>query len=240
MFKSLSRISLPFLVLTITMTLQTQAQSTNAVAKAFAGQWITFDTAHSGDGNCTFTFSEAKQGELYPIKPANCLGDVASVAGWRIQNNQLILARADASPLAVVGGNQERLSGSMVSTKAPLIIEKYDLAQKIAKARKSIGCSYVGYSQTCATPRQFSPPPATVGAPASLKILVNLNARTEPRNNARIVTVLKPQTCVSATVCSLASDGLWCKIKAEDKEAWIKKQAVRQKKWPIITFENDC
>ncbi|WP_373235933.1 SH3 domain-containing protein [Cohaesibacter celericrescens] len=216
------------------------AQSTNAVAKAFAGQWVSYDHNFSAQASCNLDFSASKQGDLYPIKQSNCIGEMATISGWKIQNNQLLFIGTNKAPIAVVGGNQERLSGTMVTSKRPVIFEKLALAQKIVKARKAIGCSYVGYSKTCASPRQFSPPNIAEGTTAPLKILVNLNTRSEPRNNAKVVSVLKPNTCVSATVCTVASDGLWCKIKTGQTEGWIKKQAVRQKKWPILTFENGC
>nr|WP_321979834.1 AprI/Inh family metalloprotease inhibitor [uncultured Cohaesibacter sp.] len=217
-----------------------QAQTPEAVAKAFAGNWITYDRHFAEQKSCELTFSAQKSGDLYPITKKGCSGDLADIAGWRIQNNQLVFMSSANTAIALVGGNQERLSGTILQNKLPIIIERLEVAQKIEKARKSIQCSYIGYSQTCASPRDFAPPAASIGSPSPVQILVNLNARTEPRNNATIKTVLKPNACVSAEVCTVASDGLWCKVKIENGDAWIKKQTVRQQRWPVITFKNGC
>lgn len=217
-----------------------QAQSNEAVAKAFAGRWITYDRNFADEKSCVLSFSAKKTGDLYPITKKGCSGALADIAGWRIQNNQLVFMSNANSAIALVGGNQERLSGTILQSKLPIIIERLEIAQKIENARKSIQCSYIGYSQRCASPRDFAPPAASISSPSPVQILVNLNARIEPRNNATIQTVLKPKACVSAIVCTVASDGLWCKVKTENGDAWIKKQTVRQQRWPVITFKNGC
>ena len=219
---------------------QAAAQSADAVAKAFAGRWITYDRNFSEQKSCEMEFASQKAGDLYPIAKQGCRGALAEISGWRIQNNQLVFVSQDNKAVALVGGNQERLSGTILQSKLPVIFERLEVAQKIEKARKSIECSYVGYSQTCASPRDFAPPAATIGSPSPIQVLVNLNARMEPRNNASVQAVLKPNACVSAEVCTVASDGLWCKVKTENGDAWIKKQAVRQQRWPVITFKNGC
>ncbi|WP_319531712.1 hypothetical protein [uncultured Cohaesibacter sp.] len=228
-----------------TLTLLSQAspaiaQSSNAVAQAFEGKWITYDRAYSEKGTCTLTFSAQQADDIYPIKQSNCSGEIASVIGWAIVSNQLVFVGQDKKPLAAVGGNQERLSGTLISNNQPVIFEKAELAEKINAARKSISCAYVGYSRTCAKPQEFAPPPVAVGSEAPIKVLVNLNARVEPRNNAKVEASLEPETCVQALTCSLASDGLWCKVKVKEQQLWIKKQAVRMQKYPIITFQNGC
>ncbi len=216
------------------------AQTPNAVAKAFAGRWITYDRNFSDQKSCIFEFSSELKDDIFPIAKTGCTGALAAIAGWRIQNNQLVFVTADKSAIALVGGNQERMSGSILQSKLPIIFERLEVAEKIEQARKSIKCSYIGYSQTCASPQDFTPPPATIGSPSPIKILVNLNARSEPRNSAAVKGVLKPNACVSAEVCTVASDGLWCKVKTENGNAWVKKQTVRQQRWPIITFKNGC
>ncbi|SNY93694.1 Protease inhibitor Inh [Cohaesibacter sp. ES.047] len=218
-----------------------QAQSTNAIAQAFKGQWVTYDRSFAADtGLCTLTFSATRKGEIYPISQSNCTGEITSIVGWSIVKNQLVFVDQDNKPLAKVGGNQGRLSGTMTQNNKPVIFENAKIAKKINAARESISCAYVGYSQICAKPQEFSPPPVSPGAETPIKILVNLNARVEPRNDAEAVATLKPQSCAQALTCSRASDGLWCKIKHENKQLWIKKQAVRLKKYPIITFQNGC
>ncbi len=219
---------------------ESSAQTPDAVAKAFAGRWITYDRNFATEKACELEFASQIKGEIYPIAKKGCSGALATLAGWRIQNNQLVFIAEDNSAIALIGGNQERLSGTILQNKLPIIVERQEIAEKIEKARKSIECSYIGYSQTCASPRDFAPPAATIGSPSPIQILVNLNARIEPRNNASVKLVLKPNACVSAEVCTVASDGLWCKVKTENGDAWIKKQTVRQQRWPVITFKNGC
>ena len=216
------------------------AQSTNAVAKAFAGQWITYDNRHAAQGSCLLTFSATSNGSFYPISPSNCINAMATIRGWTLRNNQLVFIDDKNEPVAAVGGNQERISGTILKGKIPIIVEKTDVAAPVSKARKGIRCSYVGYGQTCAKPRQFAPPTIGANATADIKTLVNLNLRVEPRNNATVKTVLKPNSCLKADFCTLASDGLWCRVQVGDISGWVKKQAVRQKQWPIITFVNGC
>jgi len=216
------------------------AQATNAVAQAFAGDWITYDQRHAAQGQCILSFSATGQDALYPIKPQNCINQLANIRGWTLKNNQLIFVDDKKTPLAAVGGNQQRISGTFLQSGMPLILEKAALAQQITASRKAIRCSYLGYGQTCAKPRQFAPPAMGTDGTADIKALVNLNVRNEPRNNATVKAILKPESCVKATFCSLASDGLWCRIKLKDGIGWIKKQAVRQKQWPILTFVNGC
>ncbi|WP_316862594.1 hypothetical protein [uncultured Cohaesibacter sp.] len=216
------------------------AQSSNAVAKAFAGRWVTYDSHFAEKNECIFDFSANQKNEIFPIQQSNCAGELKDVTGWKILNNQLVFVAANNAPVALVGGNQERLSGATTKNKLPVILERLEIAQKIQEARKSIACSYVGYSQLCAKPQDFTPPNASPQSPALVKVLVNLNARMEPRNSAKVVTVLKPNACLKAETCTVASDGLWCRVNLGQSTAWIKKQAVRQKRWPIITFKNGC
>ena len=235
--------SIPFFLMvaiTVFASNSAHSQSTNAVAKAFAGQWITYDNRHADQRPCTLTFSATKTGAIYPITPSNCVKAMAEIRGWTLRNNQLVFTNEKNEPIAAVGGNQERISGTILKEGTPVILEKAALAARITKARKSIRCSYVGYGQSCAKPRQFAPPAIGTDGSANIKTLVNLNLRSEPRNNATVKTVLKPKTCVKATFCALASDGLWCRVQVGDATGWIKKQAVRQKQWPIITFVNGC
>ena len=216
------------------------AQSTNAVAQAFSGEWLTYDNRHASQGLCSLTFSAKGQNSVYPITPKNCINQFAQIRAWTLKNNQLIFIDEKNKPLAAVGGNQQRISGSFLQGGMPLILEKADLAKRVTAARKAIRCSYLGYSQTCAKPQQFAPPALGTDGTADIKSLVNLNLRSEPRNSATVKSVLKPQTCLKATFCTLASDGLWCRVKVGDVTGWVKKQAVRQKQWPILTFVNGC
>jgi hypothetical protein len=36
------------------------------------------------------------------------------------------------------------------------------------------------------------------------------------------------------------ADGVWCQAKVGDKDGWIRKVALRQNKWPILTFTDGC
>jgi hypothetical protein len=38
----------------------------------------------------------------------------------------------------------------------------------------------------------------------------------------------------------MASDGPWCRAKFGDTTGWLRKFAIRQNRWPIVTFANSC
>jgi uncharacterized protein YraI len=77
-------------------------------------------------------------------------------------------------------------------------------------------------------------------AEKKINVIVNLNVRAEARDDAGIVGVVPENSCVAVERCLTASDGVWCQAKFGDKDGWIRKVALRQNKWPILTFTNGC
>lgn len=69
---------------------------------------------------------------------------------------------------------------------------------------------------------------------------MQLNARSEPRPDAAILGVLDAKSCIKVKACTQASDGLWCQADFDNEVGWFKKQAVRQGKWPVLTFVSGC
>jgi SH3-like domain-containing protein len=78
------------------------------------------------------------------------------------------------------------------------------------------------------------------GSGARINVLVNLNARVEARDGAGILGVVPANTCIVADVCQEASDGVWCRARFGEDFGWLKKVALRQERWPVLTFTNQC
>lgn len=227
------------LILLLAVT-NTNAQNNDKFGNIFGGKWITYSSGFSKGENCILDLSSVKTGEVFPIKLSQCSGELAAVTSWTINKGQLALVNKKQKLIATLGGNQFRLSGKTQGAKIPVIIEKLPRAKVIYQARKSIRCVYIGYGQECAKPQQFAPPVVIAGRTSPVKILVSLNARIEPRPTARVLGILKPNSCIGVKACTVASDGLWCEAEFSGKSGWFKKQAVRQKQWPVLTFLSGC
>lgn len=104
-------------------------------------------------------------------------------------------------------------------------------------ARRTGGCFYAGFTTKCVDAAQAAPP-APQGA--SVQVLVNLNVRAEARDDAEIVGVVPTQTCVMTELCITATDGPWCRAEFGERTGWMRKLALRQNRWAIVTFENFC
>jgi hypothetical protein len=98
-------------------------------------------------------------------------------------------------------------------------------------------CFYSGFTSKCVDAAQAAPP-APEGA--SVQVLVNLNVRAEARDDAEVVGVVPSQTCVTTELCLTATDGAWCCAKFGERTGWMRKLAVRQNRWAIVTFDNSC
>ncbi|HWK63640.1 MAG TPA: hypothetical protein VNS34_01795 [Rhizobiaceae bacterium] len=48
------------------------------------------------------------------------------------------------------------------------------------------------------------------------------------------------QTCVTTELCITSTDGPWCRAKFGERTGWMRKLALRQNRWAIVTFENFC
>src|SRR3569833_1229314 len=123
----------------------------------------------------------------------------------------------------------------------PIILERQGgdgTAALLLAAFNASRCYYLGYSQKCAGKDAATAPPT--GSQGQVKLLVNLNAHDQPRNDADTVGSLKSGQCVVVQQCVTASDGPWCKVDMGPNGGWLRKLTIRQNRWPVVTFSNGC
>lgn len=244
LFKRLLRHGIACLVLSFGCTLPASAQSETDFIAAFAGEWKIADPTFGADGGqCALVLHKEKEGSNYKLDKAHCGGDLAQTARWGIADSQLALFDGGGLVLARMGGNQRRMTGT-TATGNPVIFDRSGtkgLADLLQAAAKASGCYYLGFSKQCATDANLaSPRPAGTQGETKVKVLVNLNVRAEARDDAGIVGIIPQNSCVAVNNCQSASDGVWCRAQFGDKQAWLRKLALRQNKWPVITFVNKC
>ncbi|WP_152048372.1 SH3 domain-containing protein [Aureimonas psammosilenae] len=222
------------------------AQSESDFVRAFSGDWQTLDPAFADGGACRVTLGRDAKGQGYSLSSAHCGGAMNDLESWRIVENQLGLVSRTGDVVARLGGNQNRISGD-TADKLPVVFERLAAAAPAAApadaapVRTAQSCIYIGYTATCATPADLaSPKETTEGANASAGVLVRLNARAEARPDAAIVATIPAGTCVQVDRCTTASDGLWCRAKVSTFEGWIRQRAVRDGRWPVLTFAAGC
>lgn len=223
------------------------AQTEEEFVAAFAGQWQVYDGLYGdGDQRCSITLSaEAADNDIvgdYALATSACKFELAGLSSWRIVEGQLALLN-QGEPVALLGGNQVRLSGSS-GIGAPIILDRISepaFIDPVAAARDQSGCYYLGFTDTCAEDAQLQKPSvASSGASPRVNVLVNLNARTEPRNDAAVLGVVPSNSCIVVDVCADTSDGVWCRADFDGQNGWLKKSALRQETWPVVTFVNQC
>jgi hypothetical protein len=212
----------------------TYAQQAHDYPSIFSGDWVSYATDFSTGAPCQISLSSQSVGSGYGVETQHCRAELAQSAIWAIDQSQLVLRTSEETLLFRLGGSPAVLSGESHPKGDPLIIERAQVAKDRYDQRKSIGCSYLGYSQTCAQPEDYAPPTENI------KILVDLNGRAEPRDDAPIVTIKPEKTCLSSETCTQSSSGLWCKTSVDSKILWIKKQTERQSNWHVITFLSGC
>ena len=220
------------------------AQSTDEFAKAFSGEWFVFDPGfRDGNQTCQVTLDTGTKGARFLASTNNCGAALASVATWGILENQLGLFTNEGKPLAKLGGNQLRVTGETLSNNIGLIFER---AQgdgnnvQISAALDRYGCFFDGFSNQCTNKADLGKPEPTADAVPQVKVIVNLNIRSQPRRNSQPIGTVSKDTCVKVTQCLTASDGIWCSAQFGEKTGWLSKTALRQDKWPVITFRNSC
>ncbi|SKA26814.1 SH3 domain-containing protein [Consotaella salsifontis] len=229
------------LVLGAAMMSGAVAQSESDFVAAFSGNWQTLDPSLSDGGACRIELKKDKTGATYDLAAEHCGGDLAGIRSWGIVNSQLALLGKEDKILARMGGNQMRMSGDTESGKA-LVFERVN-GSTAAAARPAVDapCVYYGYTATCAKPEDFAEPkPAAPGEVAKASVLVRVNARAEARPDASVVSTIPADTCVVVDQCTTASDGLWCRAKVANYTGWIPQKAIRQGRWPVLTFTNQC
>src|SRR5690606_3923551 len=140
------------------------------------------------------------------------------------------------------GGNQRRMTGA-TNAGAPVILDRVGVrgnAAQLQAAYQAAGCYYLGFSDRCSAESELSKPVIAEGQPTRINVLVNLNVRAEARDDASIVGVVPMNSCVVTDVCATAADGVWCRAQFGERTGWLRKLALRQNRWPIVTFANQC
>ena len=217
------------------------AQTEADFIAAFAGEWITFEPTLREGAECRLTLKEEQVDERYPVEAAGCSGPLAGLGGWGIVENQLALLDQEGEVRVRLGGNQTRMTGDTVDSRA-VIFERAGTQRRAidAEAISSGTCLYLGYTASCAEPRELAVPQWQEDRFPQARILVELNARAEARPDANVVATIPQNTCVALDQCLEASDGRWCKAQIGDGTAWIRQQVVRRGQWPALTYVNGC
>ncbi|WP_417423685.1 SH3 domain-containing protein [Hoeflea sp.] len=220
------------------------AQSSDEFVKAFSGEWYVFDSDfRDGDQTCQISLDTEAKGDRFLASSKNCGAPLTSIATWGILENQLGLFTDAGEPMAKLGGNQLRVTGETLSDHVGLIFER---AQgdgnnvQISAAIQRYGCVFDGFSNQCADKANLGKPEVKADAAQEVNVVVNLNIRSQPRRNSQPIGIVSKDTCVKVSQCLSASDGIWCSAQFGDKTGWLAKTALRQDKWPVITFRNSC
>ncbi|MFD2648831.1 hypothetical protein ACFSX5_13660 [Devosia albogilva] len=230
-------------VLSLTLNGGALAQAEADFVAAFAGDWQVVDDLYGVDGKtCSITLSDEGTDGVYGLTSSNCNLELSGLTGWRITEGQMVLL-AGEQEVAALGGNQGRMSGNS-AIGAPIILDRAgdnQLASEVTAALESSGCYYLGFTSVCADDAQLSKPKiSNDGSPANISVLVNLNARVEARDDADVLGVVPAGSCIVTDICMDAADGAWCRASFGDQQGWLKKVALRQQTWPVITFVNQC
>ncbi len=216
------------------------AQTEADFIAAFSGDWQVVDDRFVADGQrCVLTLDDeaAKQPSQYTLTPTGCDADLALAQAWGIGGGQMSLFGSDDAVISRLGGNQRRMSGD-TGSGYPLILERVGApgtADLLKAALEASGCFFLGFTDKCAQKEQLAKP---ANETASVAVVANLNARAEARDDAEIVGVVPVNACVVTEVCVEATDGTWCRAKFQENTGWMRKLALRQNKWPIVTYVN--
>lgn len=221
------------------------AQSEEDFVGAFSDIWLSHDRLwRQGDGPCELMLTAEKNmaGPGYRGVALNCAQDLAAFTHWVVVANQIVL-RNDSADILVLGGNLDRMTGEVLSGK-PVVLDRRGTltGTDIAAARGASGCFYKGFSSTCVDDSEIAPPdaPQADGPAVSVNVLVRLNVRAEPRDDAPVIGELSPGACIATEACITAADGTWCSALFGETKGWLAKLAIRQDRWAVTTFENSC
>ncbi|WP_353475377.1 AprI/Inh family metalloprotease inhibitor [Salipiger sp. H15] len=224
------------------------SQSAEQFVDAFSGAWYSFDAARaSGTEPCRIEL-EAGADDLqrgHAAASAGCAAPLSELARWDIENGQLHLMNETGGSIALLGGNQVRVTGDVVGEAGTLILDRSEGAPEAAAlsaALRKHRCIYRGYSQDCAPKEELHQPEMIEegGTYANVEVLVQLNVRGQPRGDAGALGVLEPGSCLKVNYCATASDGIWCRAQFGEQSGWVKKTSLRQSEWPVLTFANSC
>lgn len=213
------------------------AQSQDDLVKAFSGDWYVFDPAfRSGGTECKIVLDPEMAATV-----SGCGAALIGIATWRIEDGQIMLADGADQLIAAMGGNQQRITGTLSDSGQGLIVERADgdgAAVAISNALGRHRCYFIGFTRTCAGPDVMAAPQPSAEDPSlgRIEVLANLNVRTQPRRDAAVIGVVKEGTPVAVDYCTVASDGVWCRAVFGTQAGWLAKTALRQNEWPIITY----
>ncbi|WP_164871807.1 AprI/Inh family metalloprotease inhibitor [Solirhodobacter olei] len=216
---------------------QDSAPSLPEFISAFAGTWSTYDTSLADGSLCRIVLGTAPKGDHYKAVQRSCSGPLAGVAGWGVVDQQLALIDQSGAMVAHLGGNQNQISGSL-STGREVVLEREPMAGQVHQKWASEQCLFVGYGAKCADAAALAVPQS--GGGSDITVLVKLNARSEPRPDAKVVRVFPPKACLPVAQCVITAAGPWCQVAAHGHKAWVSKVAVRLKKFPVVTFVDGC
>lgn len=214
-----------------------KAQSQQELVTAFSGDWFVFDPAfRSGSNECKIALDEQMAAKI-----TGCGSALVGIAAWRIEDGQIMLVDGADQLIAAMGGNQQRITGTLADSGQGLIVERAGgdgasvaLGNALARHR----CYFLGFTRTCAGPDAMAAPQpgAEDAALSRIEVLANLNVRSQPRRDAPVLGVLQEGTSVTVEYCTVASDGVWCRAVFGTEPGWLAKTALRQNEWPIVTF----
>lgn len=219
------------------------AQTEAEFIAAFAGEWQVYDeTLAEGGERCRLNLQTQAQNGAYQLENSACGAELAEVSQWRILNSQMTLLD-DSGVVVSLGGNQRRMTGT-AQTGTPIILERIGgetEARALQALRQARGCYYLGFTAQCATDTELQKPVAAAeNGEIRINVRVNLNVRAEARNDATVIGILPADTCIVADTCTTASDGVWCRAAFGDQTGWVRKTVIRQERWPVVTFLNEC
>lgn len=235
-------VSAAFALLALAVPGSAAAQSESEFQTAFSGTWQAMDARRGNGGICSVGLTARPSPGGLEAQPDNCAAPLDTIASWSIIDGQMALASSTGDVIARLGGNQRRMTGDLADG-SHIIIERDGgdgSAARLQSALTASGCFYLGYTDRCAEVGADSLPQMSDGG-GSVKVLVDLNARSEARPDAPVLGTVPRGTCLAVTECTAASDGPWCRAAfSGGEQGWVRKLALRQDRWAVITFENRC
>ena len=185
------------------------AQSEADFVKVFAGAWQVYDDIYAVDGKpCQIDLTTDAADDGHKLTPTSCGLELGELTGWKIVDKHLVLM-AGSDTIAVLGGNQHRVSGDS-NIGAPIILDRVGdkgLMDHSEAAHKASGCYPVGFTNTCADDGQLAKPSVpTDGSGARVNVLVNLTARAQARDDADAIGIVPANTCVDTNACVETAD----------------------------------
>ncbi|MDY8108315.1 AprI/Inh family metalloprotease inhibitor [Fulvimarina sp. 2208YS6-2-32] len=217
------------------------AQSEADFVAAFAGQWQTLDPSYTDEGACRLDLKPDAVESGYDLDASRCGGALSDLVRWSIVNNQLALVRADGDVVALMGGNQTRLSGDTADGNVVFDRIVETAPPRAASAGAQPSCVYLGYTASCAKPDDLTAPQASAeDGVARAAVLVALNARSQAKSDADVVATIPANTCVVVDECTTQDGVNWCRAQVANFSGWIRQQAVRSDRWPVLTYRPSC